>query len=207
MNMRQRGATLTGLMVGLMISMVVVLATLGLYQSLVRATGTAQQDTRQDTLRSASLLSAGMALQDAGFGLEAPDPQAQLLRVAAQAGVALLWMQNTGAQSGPQCTGLFAPDRGGLLRLPAQACTDLAGWNWQAGLAPLLAAAADQPPQPRVAIALEPSAACSPYGMSLGPFQAPRVVLASRSHTGVELTSTHCLVNFAAPPGAAGRAP
>ena len=70
---RQRGATLISLMVGLVISMLVTVATLMLYKNLVRATGDSRVNAQFDAQRSAALLMSGMTLQDAGFGID--DPQ------------------------------------------------------------------------------------------------------------------------------------
>ena len=64
---RPRGVTLVSLMTGLALSMVLVLATLMLFQRMVRASSAARGDALADAQRSAAFLAAGMAVQEAGF--------------------------------------------------------------------------------------------------------------------------------------------
>lgn len=136
---RPRGVTLISLMVGLLISMVVVVSALMLYQNLVRAAGSSRVGATGDAQRSAALLSAGLVLQDAGFGIAAPSLSDDL-RVLSGASIsaagrlsgtalactemdhcpnpgtaqanAILWRQNLTPQepnSGYQCAALLAP--------------------------------------------------------------------------------------------------
>ena len=69
--LRQRGITLISLMTGLAISMVLVLATLMLFQRMVRASTAARIDAQADAQRTAAFLSAGIAAQEAGYGIDA----------------------------------------------------------------------------------------------------------------------------------------
>ena len=141
---RQRGATLISLMVGLVISMLVTVATLMLYKNLVRATGDSRVNAQFDAQRSAALLMSGMTLQDAGFGIDDPQVDEHLITLKGatlgNAGAlqgtlddcddkgdgcnATLWLQNMPKPDDPDapwvttCSALFS-DKGGLAKLTA----------------------------------------------------------------------------------------
>ena len=143
---RQRGATLISLMVGLVISMLVTVATLMLYKNLVRATGDSRVNAQFDAQRSAALLMSGMTLQDAGFGIDDPQVDEHLITLKGatlgNAGAlqgtlddcddkgdgcnATLWLQNMPKPDDPDapwvttCSALFSDqDKGGLAKLTA----------------------------------------------------------------------------------------
>ena len=144
---RQRGATLISLMVGLVISMLVTVATLMLYKNLVRATGDSRVNAQFDAQRSAALLMSGMTLQDAGFGIDDPQVGEHLITLKGatlgNAGAlqgtptndcddkddgcnATLWLQNMPKPDDPDapwvttCSALFSDqDKGGLAKLTA----------------------------------------------------------------------------------------
>lgn len=70
---RSRGFTLVSLMVGLLISMLVVLAMLSLYRVVARSvfgSGGLVRNAKQDGALASGLMSAQVALQDAGFGIK-----------------------------------------------------------------------------------------------------------------------------------------
>ncbi|MDH1767666.1 hypothetical protein N5D37_18940 [Comamonas aquatica] len=66
---RWAGVTLISLLVGLAISMMVILAALGLFQRMVKTTVDARKDAQSNAQRNASFLSAGLLVQSAGFGI------------------------------------------------------------------------------------------------------------------------------------------
>ena len=210
--LRQRGITLISLMTGLAISMVLVLATLMLFQRMVRASTAARMDAQADAQRSAAFLSAGIAVQEAGYGIDAAQADTHLvvLTGAALAGSALsgtpaaqgvignavVWAEN--ATGTPRCSALLAPsgsDQGSLLKLGPVACADAAAF---ASLAWIALPLSEAPAAP-VAISWQ-AAACSPFGITAGT-GANKVLLtlSADNSNGVALETSQCLANVSAP--------
>ena len=219
--LRQRGITLISLMTGLVISMVLVLATLMLFQRMVRATTAARIDAQADAQRTAAFLSAGIAAQEAGYGIDAAQAGTHLVVLTNAAladsvlsgtpaslgatGNAVVWAENaTGAR---RCSALLAPslsDKGGLRKLGPVPCADAAAFSalaWTTAL-PLLDApttpVADPPTAPLVAITWR-EAACTPFGIAAGT-GAPTVLLTltAANSNGVVLETSQCLANVSA---------
>ena len=221
---RQRGITLISLMTGLVISMVLVLATLMLFQRMVRASTAARMDAQADAQRSAAFLSAGIAAQEAGYGIDAAQAGTHLVVLTNAAldgstlsgtsaslgatGNAVVWAENaTGATGDPRCSALLAPspsDKGGLRKLGPVTCANAAAFStleWTTAL-PLLDApttpVADPPTAPLVAITWR-AAACTPFGIAAGT-GAPKVLLTltADNSNGVQLETSQCLANVSA---------
>ena len=219
--LRQRGITLISLMTGLVISMVLVLATLMLFQRMVRATTAARIDAQADAQRTAAFLSAGIAAQEAGYGIDAAQAGTHLVVLTNAAladsalsgtpaslgatGNAVVWAENaTGAR---RCSALLAPslsDKGGLRKLGPVPCDNAAAFAtlaWTTAL-PLLDApttpVADPPTAPLVAITWR-EAACTPFGIAAGT-GAPKVLLTltAANSNGVVLETSQCLANVSA---------
>lgn len=66
----QQGVTLISLMVGLLISMLAILASLTLYKNLIAIAADSNIDTMHDGQLAASMLTIQMVLQNAGYGIE-----------------------------------------------------------------------------------------------------------------------------------------
>ena len=223
--LRQRGITLISLMTGLAISMVLVLATLMLFQRMVRATTAARIDAQADAQRSAAFLSAGIAAQEAGYGIDAAQAGTHLVVLTNAAladsalsgtpaslgatGNAVVWAENaTGATGDPLCSALLAPslsDKGGLRKLGPVTCANAAAFStleWTTAL-PLLDApttpVADPPTAPLVAITWR-AAACTPFGIAAGTGAPEKVLLTltADNSNGVQLETSQCLVNVSA---------
>lgn len=98
----QRGISLVGLLVGLLISMLCVLALLTLYRNLVQASTTAQVDTLFDGKMATTVLAIQKATHKAGYGI--PNAGADSI-VANDTGseLQLLWRFDDG---GVQCRGI-----------------------------------------------------------------------------------------------------
>lgn len=204
--LRQRGITLISLMTGLAISMVLVLATLMLFQRMVRATTAARIDAQADAQRTAAFLSAGIAAQEAGYGIDAAQAGTHLVVLKdakldgstlsgtlaspgtpaspGDIGNAVVWAENaTGTQ---RCSALLAPslsDKGGLRKLGPVPCADAAAFStlaWTTAL-PLMdaptAPVADPPAAPLVAITWWQPAACTPFGIAAGTGAPEKVLL------------------------------
>jgi Tfp pilus assembly protein PilE len=221
--LRQRGITLISLMTGLVISMVLVLATLMLFQRMVRATTAARIDAQADAQRTAAFLSASIAAQEAGYGIDAAQAGTHLVVLTSAAladsalsgtpaslgatGNAVVWAENATGALKPRCSALLAPslsDKGGLRKLGPVPCDNAAAFatlEWTTAL-PLMdaptAPVADPPAAPLVAITWR-AAACTPFGIAAGT-GAPKVLLTltAANSNGVELESSQCLANVSA---------
>ena len=209
--LRQRGITLISLMTGLAISMVLVLATLMLFQRMVRATTAARIDAQADAQRTAAFLSAGIAAQEAGYGIDAAQAGTHLVVLTNAAladsalsgtpaslgatGNAVVWAENaTGAR---RCSALLAPSgsgQGGLRKLGPVPCADAAAFSALAWTALPLS---DAPAAPVTITWRE--AACTPFGIAAGT-GAPKVLLTltADNSNGVVLETTQCLANVSA---------
>ena len=225
--LRQRGITLISLMTGLVISMVLVLATLMLFQRMVRATTAARIDAQADAQRTAAFLSASIAAQEAGYGIDAAQAGTHLVVLTNAAldgstlsgtsvslgatGNAVVWAENaTGATGDPRCSALLAPspsDKGGLRKLGPVTCANAAAFSdlaWTTAL-PLMDApttpVADPPTAPLVAITWR-AAACTPFGIAAGTGADEKVLLTltADNSNGVQLKTSQCLVNVSASP-------
>ena len=227
--LRQRGITLISLMTGLAISMVLVLATLMLFQRMVRATTAARIDAQADAQRTAAFLSASIAAQEAGYGIDAAQANTHLVvlkdaklngsalsgepvslgstpNIVDDKSYAVVWAENaTGAR---RCSALLAPslsDKGGLRKLGPVTCADAAAFStlaWTTAL-PLMdaptAPIADAPAAPLVAITWRP-VACTPFGIAAGT-GALKVLLTltAANSNGVVLETSQCLANVSTP--------
>lgn len=222
--LRQRGITLISLMTGLVISMVLVLATLMLFQRMVRASTAARMDAQADAQRSAAFLSAGIAAQEAGYGIDAAHAGTHLVVLTNAAladsvlsgtpaslgatGNAVVWAENATGTPQPRCSALLAPsgsDKGGLRKLGPVPCADAAAFStldWTTEL-PLMDApttpVADPPAAPLVAITWR-AAACTPFGIAAGTGAPEKVLLTltADNSNGVQLETSQCLVNVSA---------
>ena len=223
--LRQRGITLISLMTGLVISMVLVLATLMLFQRMVRASTAARIDAQADAQRTAAFLSAGIAAQEAGYGIDAAHAGTHLVVLTNAAladsalsgtpaslgatGNAVVWAENaTGAR---RCSALLAPSgsgQGGLRKLGPVTCANAAAFSdldWTATVLPLMdartAPVADAPAAPLVAITWR-AAACTPFGIAAGTGAPEKVLLTltAANSNGVVLETSQCLANVSPPP-------
>lgn len=211
------GFTLVGLLVALLISLLLTIAMLLAFKNVTHATTAARIGAQQDDRILSSLLSAGLTLHDAGFGIE----QARFgthVQVFAGAGMsggaftsgtaqqgtqgagtvqlsvtgnAIIWQQDTG--SGMQCAGLYAPAGGGMLRLNPVSCS-VPGTLVTPGSGTSLAPASTG----RITIVLDKLAAaspCSPFGI---PDKSGHLLirLSAAGSTGNELSESLCLMNF-----------
>lgn len=222
--LRQRGITLISLMTGLVISMVLVLATLMLFQRMVRATTAARIDAQADAQRTAAFLSAGIAAQEAGYGIDAAQAGTHLVvledakldgstlsgtsvsqgrtpNIVDHNGYAVVWAEKaTGATGDPLCSALLAPslsDKGGLRKLGPVPCADAAAFSALAWTALPLS---DAPAAPVTITWRE--AACTPFGIAAGTGAPEKVLLTltAANSNGVVLETSQCLANVSPPP-------
>jgi len=219
---RQGGESLISLMVGLLLSMVVALAMLSMYKVSARYGGQAGQDAAADSQLTAALLRAGLAVQDAGYGIASASLDTQLVVLSGAAlndtalsgstlatvssGNAVLWAMNTTGTA--QCAGLLFNAAngggGGLFFLGPVACSTGSVSDWS-GLSWTSTRWADRPANQasnaydqtaiRFSVA---STACKPFGVTAS---SGNVVwtLSSTNRSGAPLAEQQCLFNFKAP--------
>lgn len=210
---RQRGTTLIGLMIGLVISMIVVLATMMLFQRTGRAIGDARRDAQADAQRSAAFLAAGMALQEAGYGIPAAQAGTHLVvltgakltnttltgtpAVVGATGTAVVWAENT--MGTMRCSGLLASngnEPAGLRKLGPATCTNASNF-----------AAVAWPSQTLSNIPVTISwraDSCSSFGIAPvsgagAGTQKVLLTLSSANSNGVPLQTSQCLNNISSP--------
>lgn len=208
---RQRGVSLISLMIGTVISMILVVGALVLFQNTAKRTAEARQDILSDAQRTSAFLSAGITLQDAGFGISTPTVGTHLVWLrnatfsgstlagtaisagtALTAGVAyaIVWSENiTGTM---RCSAILAPLTGGLSKLGPVNCANAAAWS---SLTWTVNTLSDTPATP-VSIQLQ-AINCQPFGITTneGTLQ---VTFRANNSNGVELSANQCLVNFPA---------
>ena len=137
----QRGYTLVGMMVGLALSLLTIVAMLALYKTMIDLSSDATRSAERSGQLGAATLAAELELQQAGFGIEPGEAGENLLVAAGQ----VVWrFRELGAAAADyQCAGLrlATADDGprGLYLLPATPCTsaDDAGLTWSAPGQPL----------------------------------------------------------------------
>lgn len=124
---RQRGVTLIGTLVGLLLSLLGVAAMLALYRSMVSVSTEAASSAQRDTQLVSAMLGAQMNLQAAGWRIE-PGTPGDNVRIAAD-GRTVLWRYRDVAGGPMLCEGLrlsaadAADAEAGLHLLPATPCT------------------------------------------------------------------------------------
>lgn len=209
-------------MVGLVLSMVVALAMLSMFKVSVRYGGLAGQDAAADAQLTAALLRAGLAVQDAGYGIASASLDTQLVVLSGAAlndtalsgstvatgasGNAVLWAMNTTGTA--QCAGLLFNAAngggGGLFFLGPVACSTGSVSEWSS-LSWTSTRWADRPANQasnayhQTAISFSvASTACKPFGVTAS---SGNVVwtLSSTNRSGAPLAEQQCLFNFKAP--------
>lgn len=221
----QRGAGLISLLVGIVISMLIMLAMMTLYRDTIHAAVGAGQDASADGQRASGLLAAQIQLQGAGFGLATPALGTDLIVLGnatfdngtqrlngsvAAAGVdgnAIVWSFDTRNGAGVQCSGLYAPAGGGLQRLLPTPCA--AGTQWASTTWTTSTLVTDTRPVTFAAAATD-ATGCQPFGLAVTG--GVLVTLKSAHSTvstgttpvpstppGLPIEITVCLANFSAP--------
>ena len=140
---RQSGVTLVELMVGLVVSMIVVLAMLAVYKTTAKVSADAGQGATTDRQRLSGFFAAQKILLGAGYGIDTPSFGNELVVLAGATlsdsgnisgtkaslpadGNALIW--GTKLDGTYKCQGLYAPRDGGLIRLQETSCSSAANY-------------------------------------------------------------------------------
>jgi Tfp pilus assembly protein PilW len=146
----QRGFNLIGLMIGMTLSMVSILAMLSLYKNLIGVSVASIKDAKQDGQIAAGLLTAQRELLNAGFRIDpdtTPVPSRllvisgaalnsgalsgtlQTIGTAPVLGNAMVWIYKASATASATCAGLLVQS-GVLSRLQGPTgCTQVSQWN------------------------------------------------------------------------------
>lgn len=170
----QRGLSLVGLMVGLLLSMIGILAGMMLYQNMVRVSIESRTDAAQDGQLASAMLSLQLELQSAGYGI-ASDEAGTHLQLVAGPPQTLYWRYREAATF--VCRGFRIEDIENntrrqlqLLALPAASCnasgvlSSLPNWAVTSVLAEFRASVAAKASLPAIAVNAGVQE-CFPYGM------------------------------------------
>lgn len=103
----QLGTTMISLLIGLLVSVLCILASLSLYRNMVDITADATIDANYDGMIATAMLTAQLEVQNAGFGIDAADATDV---VVDDADNALLW-RSTNDGVVYQCRGLQETER------------------------------------------------------------------------------------------------
>lgn len=140
----QRGQSLIGMMIGLLISLLTIAAMLVLYRNVIESSGNASRSALRDGQVSSALLAAQIELQQAGFGIDTSQPLDSRLRIDDDSR-RVVWRFKPELGAGDECAGLWLVDATGgtpargLYRLPPQPCASAASASWDDSTLELLA--------------------------------------------------------------------
>jgi len=220
LNKAPKGESLISLMVGLLISVVVALAMLSMFKVTSRYGGQAGQDAAADAQLTSALLRAGLAAQDAGFGIATPTLGTHLKVIAAAtltgsalsgtaanstgSGNGVVWAMTTNGST--QCAGLYFKDAsdgsGGLYYLGPVACSagDVSGWNTMTWTSARWAdrpanQSADAYSQTAIGFTLA-SASCKPFGLDGSSSGTVMLTVSGTNRSAQILAEKQCLFNF-----------
>lgn len=170
----QRGLSLVGLMVGLLLSMIGILAGMMLYQNMVRVSIESRTDAAQDGQLASAMLSLQLELQSAGYGISSDEAGTHLQLVAGPPQT-LYWRYREAATF--ICRGFRVEDIENntrrqlqLLALPAASCnasgvlSGLPNWAVTSVLAEFRASVAAKASLPAITVNAGVQE-CFPYGM------------------------------------------
>ena len=210
----QCGATLVSLMVGLTISMIVTIATMLVFKNVAFTAMYSRQSASADSLSQSSSMSAGMLLQEAGYGITSPQLGTHLVVITGatltsnvlsgtaatgttQAGNAVVWELQPGMVR--QCGGLYASASGGLVHLPAVNCTGANTWNTLTWVPVIMV----PPPStsdsdraiPIIFTIIARNQSCKPFGVTSGSGNV-LVSLGANNSNGIRMSVDSCLISF-----------
>jgi hypothetical protein len=175
----QRGMTLISLMVGMLLSMISILAGMMLYQGMARVSIESRADAMQDGQLSSAMLALQLELQSAGYGIDPTAGGTHILRVVDGTTQTLYWRYQETAPAGFVCRAFRIVDIDNnsrrqlqlLAPVNAASCTANAalaglagGWAVRSVQAEFRASPAGADSLPLITMTLAPRA-CFPFGM------------------------------------------
>ena len=221
---RQTGETLVSLMLGMLVAIVVALALVSTFKVTSRSSTMAGQDATADAQASYALIRAGMAAQEAGYGLATAAIGEHITALSnasltgadgatlggnlAAAGTtgnnAVVWVVKAG--NTVQCAGLLfnnATDgSGGLYYLGPVDCTDTSNIANLTGLTWSSARWVDRPAnqsanaynQTQISFGVA-SQTCTPFGLTSSTGKV-MLTVSTTNRSGAALQERNCLLNF-----------
>lgn len=126
----QRGQTLIGMMVGLLISLLSIIAMVAIYKTSIAIAANASQTALRDGQISAAMLAAQVEMQQAGYGI---DPAESGVLAVSDDGKQVLWRYRDGPASTSLCAGLrLVTDAvdASIPIIPAESGSDVRGLYW-----------------------------------------------------------------------------
>lgn len=142
---RQRGESLIGIMVGLVISLLTISVMLVLYKTLIETSANASRSALRDGQVASALLSAQEELQEAGFGVPLSDALDTKLLIS-DSGKQIVWrymalsddteLSDVDTDGTSMCAGFLLEDDSdadtgrGLYRLTPKACSSVTSVTW-----------------------------------------------------------------------------
>lgn len=102
---RQKGMSLIGLLIGLLISVLCILASLTLYKSLIQVATESKLDSNHDGQIASAMLIMQLEVQSAGYGIEAANFDHIVRHVPSAGEIQLLWRFSPNG-SAFECRGL-----------------------------------------------------------------------------------------------------
>lgn len=103
---QQKGLSLIGLMIGLLISVLCILGSLTLYKNLIQVATESKLDSNHDGQLSTAMLVIQLGVQNAGFGIETPTTPSIVINNPATGKTQLLWRFLKDSTPTYECRGL-----------------------------------------------------------------------------------------------------
>lgn len=104
---RQRGMSLIGLLIGLLISVLCILGSLTLYKNLIQVASESKLDSNHDGQLASAMLMIQLEVQSAGYGIDGADETHIIEHIPSTGQRQLLWRFTTDDGATFQCRGLF----------------------------------------------------------------------------------------------------
>ncbi|KAA8733284.1 hypothetical protein F4V57_08645 [Acinetobacter qingfengensis] len=212
---KQKGVTLTSLLIGLLIAMLCILAVLSLYRTVVHTGVDSRKAATHDTQLQSALTTVQMLLQNAGFGLDPSGSHVNIGTISFKnssnvdvSTTALVW-KNAGSSDGTSITCHGIADIAGsgerqLVLLSGSNCTSTsnlsaASWTQESILATLSDFSSDSTNPVQVTFA-KSNASCTPYGAGSVDTSVlhPNVTISATTSTKQTVNISVCLLNIVA---------
>lgn len=104
---RQKGLSLIGLLIGLLISVLCILASLTLYKSLIQVATESKLDSNHDGQLASAMLMIQLEVQSAGYGIDGADVSHIIVHNPTAGERQLLWRFTTDNSTTFECRGLY----------------------------------------------------------------------------------------------------
>lgn len=103
---RQKGLSLIGLLIGLLISVLCILGSLTLYKNLIQVATESKLDSNHDGQLASAMLIVQLEVQSAGFGIDTPAADSIIRYQPSSNEIQLLWRYSSDGGTTFECRGL-----------------------------------------------------------------------------------------------------